>query len=77
MHTTESNFLNFVIEYIGEIKTEFENTLPCLSEAQMASNHEKKLRSKISWHTPFQQFFKLESTKRLCQIKGIYWNIPW
>ena len=48
MHTTESNFLNFVIEYIGEIKTEFENTLPCLSEAQMASNHEKKLRSKIS-----------------------------
>ena len=25
------NFLKFVIEYLGEIKTEFENTLPSLS----------------------------------------------
>ena len=31
MHTAESIFLNFVIEYLGEIETEFENTLPCLS----------------------------------------------
>ena len=32
-----SNFSNFVIEYLGEIETEFENT----SGAQMGSNHEK------------------------------------
>ena len=41
MHTAESKCLNFVIEYLGEIKTEFENTLPCLSGAQMGSNHEQ------------------------------------
>ena len=40
MHTAESNFSNFVIEYLGEIVTEFENTLACLSGAQMGSNHE-------------------------------------
>ena len=54
MHTAESNFSNFVIEYLGEIVTEFENTLACLSGAQMGSNH-KKWRSKISWHTPFKK----------------------
>ena len=32
---------NFVIEYLGEMETEFENTFTCLSEAQMGSNHEK------------------------------------
>ena len=32
---------HFVIEYLGEIETEFENTLGCLSVAQMGSNHEK------------------------------------
>ena len=31
MHTAESNFLNFVIEYLGKIETEFENILACLS----------------------------------------------
>ena len=44
MHTAESIFSNFVIEYLGEIETEFENTLACLSGAQMGSNHEKKLQ---------------------------------
>ena len=39
MHTVESNFSNFVIKYLGKIKTEFENTSPCLSGAQMGSNH--------------------------------------
>ena len=38
MHTAESNFSNFVIEYLGEIETEFENTLACLSGAQMGLN---------------------------------------
>ena len=52
MHTAESNFSNFVIEYLGEIETEFENTLACLSGAQIGSNQEK-WRSKISWHTHF------------------------
>ena len=41
MHTAESNFSNFLIDNISEIKTEFENTLPCLSGAQMGSNHEQ------------------------------------
>ena len=31
---------NFVIEYLDEIKTEFENTVACLSVAQMGSNYE-------------------------------------
>ena len=53
MHTEESIFSNFVIEYLGEIETEFENTSACLSGAQMGSNQEKHWRSKISWHTPF------------------------
>ena len=30
-----------MIEYLGEIETEFENTLACLSGAQMGLNHEK------------------------------------
>ena len=56
MHTAESNFSNFVIEYLGEIEKEFKNTLACLLGAQMGSNHAKKWRSKISWHTPFKKF---------------------
>ena len=39
MHTAESNFSNFVIEYLGKIETEFKNILACLSRAQMGSNH--------------------------------------
>ena len=31
----------FVIEYLGEIETEFKNTLGCLSGAKMDSNHER------------------------------------
>ena len=30
---------NFVIEFLDEIKTEFENTLACLLGTQMVSNH--------------------------------------
>ena len=30
-----------MIEYLSEIKTEFENTFACLSGAQMGLNHEK------------------------------------
>ena len=41
MHTIESNFSNFVIKYLGEIETELENTLACLSGAQMGLNHKK------------------------------------
>ena len=32
---------NFVIEYLSEIETKLENTLACLSGAQMDLNHEK------------------------------------
>ena len=42
MHTAELNFSNFVIEYLGEIEAEFENTLDCLSGAQMGSDHENR-----------------------------------
>ena len=48
MHTAESNISNFVIEYISEIETEFENTLACVSGAEMGLNHGKKWRSEIS-----------------------------
>ena len=41
-------FTTFVIEYLGEIETEVENTLACLSGAQMGLNHEINWRSKIS-----------------------------
>ena len=34
-------FSIFVNKYLSEIETEFENTLACLSGAQMGSNHEK------------------------------------
>ena len=54
LHTAESNFSNLVIEYLGEIESEFENTLAFLSGAHMGSNHEKNWRSKLSWHTPFK-----------------------
>ena len=42
MHIAESNFSNFVIEYFGEIETELETILACLSGAQMGLNHGKK-----------------------------------
>ena len=32
---------NFEMENLGEIETKFENTLACLSGAQIGSNHEK------------------------------------
>ena len=31
----------FMIEYLSEFETEFENTLACLSGAQVELNHEK------------------------------------
>ena len=42
MHTAESNFLNFVIEYLGKMGIELENTSACWSGAQVGSNHGKK-----------------------------------
>ena len=45
MHSPEWNFSNFVScgvsEYLGEIETELENILACLSGVQMGSNHAK------------------------------------
>ena len=51
MHTMKSNFLSFVIEYFSEIKKEFENTLACLSGAQMGSNHAKKEVENLVTHS--------------------------
>ena len=39
----ESNFSNFVIEYLSEIETDFEKAQACLSGALMGSNHEQKI----------------------------------
>ena len=60
MHTAEllensSTLDSKKFKYLGEIETEFENILACLSGAQMGLNHEKNWRLKISWHTPFKQ----------------------
>ena len=41
VHTAESNFSKFVIKYLGEIETEFENTLHCLSWVQWVRIMEK------------------------------------
>ena len=49
MHTAESNFSNFVIEYLGEIETEFENT-----SARWVRIMKKKLVVEIPRHTPFK-----------------------
>ena len=46
MHIAESNFSNFVIEYLEKIETEFENILACLSGAQIGLNHGKKIEVK-------------------------------
>ena len=51
----EIEFSNFVIKYLGKIETEFENTLACLSKAQVGWNHGKNRGRKsrdtlpISW----------------------------
>ena len=50
MHTAESKFSNFVIEYLSEIETKFENTLDCLSGAQIGLNHEKNGGRKTALH---------------------------
>ena len=54
---------NFVIEYLGEIKTEFVNTLACLSGAQMGLNLEKNGRRKSRDTLPFKGPIELESEK--------------
>ena len=41
----------FVIEYLGEIETEFENTLTRSSGGQMGSNYEKKTGGRKSRDT--------------------------
>ena len=45
MQTPETNFSTFLIKYLGEIENKFENTLSCLSGAQMDSNYEKNSKS--------------------------------
>ena len=42
---------NFVIECLGEIKNKFENTLVCLSGAQMGSNYEKMEVENLKTHS--------------------------
>ena len=64
MHTPESIFSSFVIEYLGEIETEFENTLACLSGAQMGSNHEKTGGRKSRDTLPLTKF--LNKKEKVC-----------
>ena len=83
MHTAESNFSNFVIKYLGKIETEFENTLACLSGAQMGSNHEKTggrksrdtlpLRGLITW---VQVFVECPFTQPLCHLNYVPCILP-
>ena len=54
MHTAESNFSNFVMEYLGKIETELENTLACLSGAQVGSNHEKMEVENLVTHSLYE-----------------------
>ena len=49
---------------------EFENTLACLSGAQMGSKHEKK-EVKISWHTPFKHH---DEKYQLCAKVQVDWG---
>ena len=51
----ESNFPNFKFEYLRENEFLRKTILACLSGAQMGLICEKKLRSKISWHSPFKE----------------------
>ena len=39
---------NFVIEYLDEIETEFENTSACSSGAQMGLTHEKTVENLVT-----------------------------
>ena len=48
---------NFAIEYLDEIKTEFENTLACLPGHQMGLNHEKNGDKKCRVTVPFRDDF--------------------
>ena len=44
-----------MIEYLGQIDTEFENILACLSVAQMDSNHENLVKHSLEgilWFAP-------------------------
>ena len=50
LHTAQRR-KNFVIEYLNKIKTDFENTLACLSEAHICSNHRKKTGGRKSRDT--------------------------
>ena len=40
-----------MIEYLGKIETEFENTLLCLSGAQMGLHHEKMEEENLVTHS--------------------------
>ena len=48
----ESNFPNFKFEYLRENEFLRKTILACLS-GLIGLIYEKKLRSKISWHSPF------------------------
>ena len=55
MHTAEKNFWNFEIEYLGEIETEFKNTL--LYQGPRWVQIMEKYRSKESRDTlPLKKF---------------------
>ena len=66
MHTAEPNFLNFVIEYLGETETE--------TVAKMCLNHEKKWRSKIWWHTPVKKIVLFKTNYFLWKNKVLRIN---
>ena len=58
MHTAESNFLNFVIEYLSDIKTKFENTLACLSEPRQVQIMKKMEVKNLVTHSLLEILFQ-------------------
>ena len=60
--SAESEFSNFMIEYLGKIGTEVKNTLACLSGVWMGSNHEKIEVENIATHSLYTKFLNMYST---------------
>ena len=69
------DFLNFVIEYLGEIETDIENTLACLSGAQIGLNHEKNWGRKSRDTLPFKHSSNCEL--RTCELTTLVYFQLW
>ena len=69
------NCSNFVIKYLGEMETEFKNTLACLSGTQMGSNHEKNGGQKSLDTLPLNNENVVKVVKWTNYISKLNWRI--